>query len=143
MTGGLIKTAVILALVGAALLAFGSPLLSLLGLPSGPEADAVTVTGTVTATPLGEDDVCSPVVEYVVDGQTYSVESAVASAPCPYRVGEPAEVSYSPDDPGTAHLVSDFGTGQLVRVVFFVVGVGLVVAAVIMIVLAVVRRRRR
>lgn len=57
------------------------------------------------------DDGCcvySPVVEFDVDGQTYSFEGNNASDPPDYKVGEVVDVRYDPSDPNTAQIDSYF-----------------------------------
>ena len=48
--------------------------------------------------------VYSPVVEFDVNGQTYSFESDNASDPPAYDVGEAVNVIYHPSDPNTAQI---------------------------------------
>jgi hypothetical protein len=68
-----------------------------------------TTTGTVVR--LEESDssdggccVYSPVIEFDVNGQTYSFESDNASDPPAYEVGEEVNVIYHPSDPDTAQI---------------------------------------
>jgi hypothetical protein len=48
--------------------------------------------------------VYSPVVEFTVNGQTYSFDGGNASDPPAYRVGEVVSVIYDPSDPSTAQI---------------------------------------
>lgn len=73
------------------------------------EQEGVTTTGTVVR--LEESDsaeggccVYSPVIEFTVDGQTYSFDGDTASDPPAYRVGEEVSVLYHPDEPETAQI---------------------------------------
>lgn len=73
------------------------------------ENEGKTTTGTVVR--LEESDsseggccVYSPVVEFNVNGQTYSFESDNASEPPAYDVGEEVNVIYHPNDPNTAQI---------------------------------------
>jgi hypothetical protein len=70
-----------------------------------------TTSGTVVR--LEESDsseggccVYSPVVEFDVNGQTYSFEGDNASSPSDYEVGEVLDVRYNPLDPSTAQIDS-------------------------------------
>lgn len=48
---------------------------------------------------------CGIVAEYVVDGQTYTVESATrSSSNCDYAPGDAIEVRYAADDPAQADV---------------------------------------
>lgn len=73
------------------------------------EQEGVTTTGTVVR--LEESDsaesgccVYSPVIEFTVDGQTYSFDGDIASDPPAYEVGEEVSVLYHPDEPETAQI---------------------------------------
>ena len=71
--------------------------------------EGVTTTGTViqmeeSSSSEGGCCVYSPVVEFTVNGQTYSFDGGNASDPPAYRVGEVVEVIYDPSDPGTAQI---------------------------------------
>lgn len=68
-------------------------------------------TGTGIVTGLEESDsadggccVYSPVIEFNVDGQTYSFDGENASYPPAYEVGEEVSVLYDPADPNTAQI---------------------------------------
>lgn len=52
--------------------------------------------------------VYSPVVEFNVNGQTYTFESGNASDPPAYQVGDVVEVRYDPTAPSTAQIDSYF-----------------------------------
>lgn len=52
--------------------------------------------------------VYSPVVEFNVNGETYTFESGNASDPPQYKVGETVDVRYDPIDPNTAQIDSLF-----------------------------------
>jgi hypothetical protein len=69
----------------------------------------MTTTGIVVR--LEESDsaeggccVYSPVIEFTVEGQTYSFEGDTASYPPDYAVGEEVSVLYDPNDPDTAQI---------------------------------------
>jgi hypothetical protein len=73
------------------------------------EKGGETTTGTVVR--LEESDsseggccVYSPVIEFDVNGQTYSFEGDNASYPAAYDVGEEVSVLYLPSDPDTAQI---------------------------------------
>jgi Protein of unknown function (DUF3592) len=68
-----------------------------------------TATGTVVR--LEESDsseggccVYSPMIEFDMNGQTYSFEGDTASYPPAYDVGEEVSVLYDPTNPGTAQI---------------------------------------
>jgi hypothetical protein len=72
-----------------------------------------TTTGTVvemdeSTTSDGGCCVYSPVVEFNVNGQTYTFEGSNASYPPAYRVGEVVNVRYDPAAPNTAQIDSYF-----------------------------------
>jgi hypothetical protein len=52
--------------------------------------------------------VYSPVVQFEVNGQSYTFDSGNASDPPQYEVGEQVEVLYNPTDPNTAQIDSLF-----------------------------------
>lgn len=71
--------------------------------------EGVITTGTViqmeeSNSSEGGCCVYSPVVEFTINGQTYSFDGGNASDPPAYRVGEVVEVIYDPSDPGTAQI---------------------------------------
>lgn len=73
------------------------------------EQNGETVTGGVVR--LEESDssdggccVYSPVIEFNLNGQTYSFEGDNASYPPAYEVGESVSVLYDPADPHTAQI---------------------------------------
>ena len=73
------------------------------------QSEGVTTTGTViqmeeSNSSEGGCCVYSPVVEFTVNGQTYSFDGGNASDPPAYRVGEVVNVIYDPSDPGTAQI---------------------------------------
>lgn len=73
------------------------------------ENEGVTTTGTVmrleeSNSSEGGCCVYSPVIEFNVNGQTYSFESDNASDPPAYDVGEEVNVIYHPNDPNTAQI---------------------------------------
>jgi hypothetical protein len=70
-----------------------------------------TTTGTVTRLEESETSegyccVYSPVVEFQVNGQTYSFENGTASSSPEYQVGGEVQVRYDPADPNTAQINS-------------------------------------
>lgn len=71
-------------------------------------------TGTVIS--LEESDsaeggccVYSPIVEFTVDGQTFTFKGTTASYPPQYEVGEQVEVQYDPGNPDLAKIAGGFG----------------------------------
>lgn len=73
------------------------------------EQNGETITGEVVR--LEESDsseggccVYSPVIEFDINGQTYSFEGDNASDPPAYEVGEEVSVLYDPADPDTAQI---------------------------------------
>ena len=72
-----------------------------------------TTTGTVvrmeeSSSTEGGCCVYSPVIEFDVNGQTYSFEGDTASYPPEYEVGEVVDVRFDPLDPNTAQIDSYF-----------------------------------
>lgn len=73
------------------------------------ENEGETTTGTVvrleeSSSTEGGCCVYSPVIEFAVNGQTYSFEGDNASDPPAYDVGEEVSVIYHPKDPATAQI---------------------------------------
>lgn len=73
------------------------------------ENNGSTTTGTViemeeSSTNEGGCCVYSPVVQFQVNGQTYTFDGGNASDPPAYRVGETVSVIYDPNDPNTAQI---------------------------------------
>ena len=73
------------------------------------EQNGEIATGTVVR--LEESDsseggccVYSPVIEFALNGQTYSFEGDTASDPPAYEVGEEVSILYDPADPDTAQI---------------------------------------
>ena len=71
--------------------------------------EGTTTSGTVVRleeSNSSEGGCCvySPVVEFSVNGQTYSFEGGNASDPPAYEVGEVVNVIYHPSDPDTAQI---------------------------------------
>lgn len=54
----------------------------------------------------GEDGCCvySPIVEFAVDGQTYTFTDSNASDPPRFQVGDEVEVQYNPNNPTVAEV---------------------------------------
>jgi len=72
-----------------------------------------TTTGTVVEmeesnTTDGGCCVYSPVIEFNINGQTYSFDGGNASYPPEYKVGEVVDIRYDPVDPNTAQIDSYF-----------------------------------
>lgn len=68
-----------------------------------------TTTGIVTRMEESESNeggccVYSPVIEFQVNGQTYSFDGDTASYPPEYEVGEEVRVLYNPADPNNAQI---------------------------------------
>ncbi len=73
------------------------------------QTEGETTTGTVTRlveskTSEGYCCVYSPVVEFEVNGQTYSFENNNASNSPDYEIGSQVKVRYDPADPNTAQI---------------------------------------
>lgn len=73
------------------------------------ETTGVVAEGEVTRLEESSDSdggccTYSPVVEFEVNGQTYTFESENASYPPAYEVGESVQVLYDPNDPNTAQI---------------------------------------
>lgn len=73
------------------------------------ETSGSTTTGTViemeeSSTNEGGCCVYSPVIEFQVNGQTYTFDGGNASNPPAYQVGETVPVIYDPNDPDTAQI---------------------------------------
>jgi hypothetical protein len=73
------------------------------------EQNGQTVTGQVVEleeSNSSEGGCCvySPVIEFQVNGQTYSFDGDTASDPPAYEVGEEVSVLYDPADPDTAQI---------------------------------------
>jgi hypothetical protein len=73
------------------------------------QTNGETTTGTVVELKEqsdGEGGCCTyvPVVEYVVNDQSYSMEGDTASDPPQYEVGEEVPILYDPADPNTAQI---------------------------------------
>jgi hypothetical protein len=73
------------------------------------EQNGETITGTViemeeSDTSEGGCCVYSPVIEFNVNGQSYTFEGGNASYPPAYEVGEQVSVLYDPADPETAQI---------------------------------------
>lgn len=71
------------------------------------ETTGVVTEGTVIALDESYSDgsvAYDPVVEFTVDGQTYTFESGNASSPPAYQVGERVSVIYDPNNPSVAQI---------------------------------------
>jgi hypothetical protein len=73
------------------------------------ETSGESTTGRVTRleeseTPEGYCCVYSPVVEFEVNGQTYSFEDDTASSSPDYDIGNEVRILYDPEDPNTAQI---------------------------------------
>jgi hypothetical protein len=73
------------------------------------ETSGETTTGTVTRLEESETSegyccVYSPVVEFQVDGVTYSFENDTASSSPDYEIGSEVRILYDPADPNTAQI---------------------------------------
>lgn len=69
----------------------------------------------------------TPIVEYVVDGQSYRVSSNSSSSISP-TMGAKREVAYNPTNPNEAKLVEGIGI-KLLLLIFPVVGITIVIIA--------------
>ncbi|MEK6752658.1 MAG: DUF3592 domain-containing protein [Chloroflexota bacterium] len=73
------------------------------------ETSGVVTEGTVvrleeSADANGGCCTYSPVIEFSVNGQTYTFEGGTASNPPAYQIGERVKVLYDPTDPNTAQI---------------------------------------
>jgi hypothetical protein len=70
----------------------------------------ITTTGTVVGLDWSSDSdggsTASPIVEYTVNGKTYSFEGDNSSNPPVYEKGQKVEIIYDPQDPETAQINS-------------------------------------
>lgn len=71
-------------------------------------------TGTVTGleeSSSAEDGCCvyAPIVEFTVDGQTFTFTSSNASDPPRYQAGDQVEVQYDPGNPDVAQIAGGLG----------------------------------
>lgn len=68
------------------------------------------ITGVVVdfITTTGEDniDAYKPVVQYLVDGQTFSFQGSTATRPPAYNIGEEVEILYAIEQPEKARIYS-------------------------------------
>ncbi|MDN4645539.1 DUF3592 domain-containing protein [Arthrobacter sp. PsM3] len=63
-----------------------------------PRAGTITAQGTVVDQDITRKGLCAPVAELNVNGTRYAVKSGTSAEPCAYRIGDPLEISYHPDD---------------------------------------------
>jgi hypothetical protein len=87
---------------------------------------ATTVTGRVTSLDMN-DGMCSPVAGFVVDGEPYSARSNTSQQPCPWSVGDPIEVSYTPGSVDSTARVQEKLSAVVTIMRFVFIGVGLLV----------------
>ncbi len=73
-------------------------------------SDYLTVTGKVVQSPA------QPVVEYSVEGETYSIQAAISSNPPSYHLGEEVQVRVNPQDPYDA-IIDSFWEKYLTSVI--------------------------
>ena len=87
--------------------------------------------------------VYSPVVEYVVDGETYRFEGGSASSPPAYHVGQKVTILYDRADPNHAQI-NNFSELWLLPVIFLpaAVLVAIIASAVALFQLVTARRGR-
>jgi len=92
------------------------------------EARGVETEGRVVSLSQScDDDGCtySPVVRFNTrGGQSITFESSYSSSPPAYDVGEQVTIIYLPDDPEKAVIQ---GEGQLFRIIFMIVGGGVII----------------
>lgn len=126
--------AIALLAVGIVALLASGFVTGLLDSASTPAAGSVSATGHIVSFDMN-DGGCSPVVEFTADGQTYTVNSMVSQQPCPFSLGDAAELTYLPSSPAsTAKLASDASTAGLFKVIYYVVtGLMLVGGAVLLV----------
>lgn len=113
---------------GITLLAIGVLGLSFSGLlfdqfsrASEPAAGSVATTGTVVELEM-DSGACSPIVEFRVGTETYRAYSSVSQEPCPFNVGDSAELTYLPTSPeSSARLNSDADTLGLIRIISYAI----------------------
>ncbi len=73
-------------------------------------SDYLTVIGKVVQSPA------QPVVEYSVEGETYSIQAAISSNPPSYHLGEEVQVRVNPQDPYDA-IIDSFWEKYLTSVI--------------------------
>lgn len=64
---------------------------------------------------------CAPIVEYSVNGQTYTARSSVYTAPCPHTIGESITVKYDNSEPSQGKIKLN-GALAAIMWVFFTIG---------------------
>jgi hypothetical protein len=67
----------------------------------------IRIAGTVTGSSVGGSEGNTAVVEYVVDGQSFSITGNLERHPAK-KVGSQLTVIYSPRDPSSAFIVEDY-----------------------------------
>lgn len=91
----------------------------------------IRTTGTIidaaSNTAGGSGVKYAPVVQYVVDGQSYSVSSNISSSTYPV-IGKEKEVAYNPDQPGQAKIVGNIGS-TVFSWIFPIIGILVIVSS--------------
>jgi hypothetical protein len=89
-------------------------------------AGATTIAGRVTSLDMN-NGMCSPVAGFVVDGEPHSARSNTSQQPCPWSVGDPVDVSYTPGSVDATARVQE-PLSPIVTIMRFVfIGAGLLV----------------
>lgn len=96
-----------LIVVGIVIFFGGTLLTNAMDASTTPAAGSVSGTGRVVELRMDEG-VCSPVVEFTANGETYLAYALVGQQPCPFRIGDSAELTYLPSSPeSSVRLQSD------------------------------------
>lgn len=84
----------------------------------------------------------SPVVDYVVKGETYTFYGGSSSNPPAYHIGQVVEMLYALDDPGTAQINTFWELWLLPAIFLPIAALGGLLLNVILLAMLVARRRR-
>lgn len=76
----------------------------------------------------------APVVQFMVNGREYTVESNTSTNPPSHQVGDTIEVHYNPDNPEETYFEKD-AVALILGVVFGVIGFALIIIPAIVLVL--------
>jgi hypothetical protein len=104
---------IFLVVVGGAFFAAGTFIFN----STKPHDNGVTVEGTVIAVERGSENSCSLIVEYQIGAERLTTSSATGSSDQCDDVGRTVEVSYLPDQPGSARVVESAWFGRIFQLV--------------------------
>ncbi len=82
-----------------------------------PYDNGVIVEGRVTAVERGSENACSLIVEYQIGNERFTTASSSSSTTQCDDVGRTVEVSYLPDQPGSARVVESVWFGRIFQLV--------------------------